>query len=146
MRKILLITVVIVASGAAEPDADKAVEVSLVQLLARPLDFDGQRVRVIGYVTVGSEEEAIYLDPQDYEHGVLANAVKLNLENKKMPLESNEYGLVEGVFHAKTPAHSVQRGIAEIDSITKLEPWFLSAKSRRARAARTQGCWYFLDL
>ena len=145
MRKILLIALVIVASGAAEPDAGKAVEVSLIQLLARPLDFDGQRVRVVGYVTVGFEDEGIFLNPEDYENGILDNSVRIDMGNKEMPLQSNEYGLVEGTFHAKTPTHPVRGGLAEIDSITKLEPWFLSAKSRRARAARTQGCLYFLS-
>lgn len=138
MRKLLLIAVVILVGGAAEPDAGTVTEVSLVQLIARPLDFEGQRVRVVGYVTIGFEEKAIYLNPQDYENGVLDNAVELNLGSKKMTLESNEYGLVEGIFHAKTPTHPVRIGVAEIDSITKIEPWFLSAKSR---AARARGCW-----
>lgn len=137
MRKVLLIAVVIVASGAAEQDAGKAVEVSLIQLLARPLDFDGQRVRVVGYVTVGFEDEGIFLNPQDYENGILENSVRLDMGNKEMPLQSNEYAVVEGTFHAETPTYDVRGGFAEIGSITEIKPWFLSAKSR----AKARGCW-----
>lgn len=137
MRKVLLIAVLIVASGAAEQDGGKALEVSLIQLLARPLDFDGQRVRVVGYVTVGFEEEGIFLNPQDYENGVLDNSVRLDVAPKDIPFESNEYAVVEGVFRASTPEYRVRGGPAEIGSITEIKPWFLSAKSR----AKARGCW-----
>jgi hypothetical protein len=138
MRKLLLTALIILASGAAGPDTGAIVEVSLIQLLARPLDFDGRRVRVVGYVTVGFEEQAVFLNPQDYENGVLNNSVVLHISTDDIPFKSNEYALVEGVFHAETPTYHVRGGPAEFNPVTKIEPWSPSAKSR---AARARGCW-----
>lgn len=143
MRKMVLITLITLVGGPIEKEPAKAERVSLIQLIARPADFDGQHVQVVGYVTTDFEDEAIFVNPADAENGVLDNSVKLSLAHEQeMPLKSDEYAVVEGVFHAKTS--NVRGGRAKIDSITKLEPWVLSEKEVAKRKARTGGClWWW---
>lgn len=145
MRKVVLITIVTLVGGPIEKYPVKAERVSLMQLIARPADFDGQRVQVIGYVTTEFETEAMFVNPEDLKNGVLDNSVMISWGvGQSMPLKSDDYAVVEGIFHAKTPTHHVRFGVAEIDSITRLEPWFLSEKEVTKRKARTGGClWWW---
>lgn len=145
MRRIVFITIIALASGPVEQEPVKAERVSLIQLIARPADFDGQRVQVVGYVTTSVEDEAIFVNPEDAENGVLDNSVKIRLGTyEAMPLKSDEYAIVEGVFHAKTPTHNIRARVAEIDSITRIEPWYLSKKEVAARNAKTRSClWWW---
>jgi len=137
MRRLIAVVIIAVAGASPTQNADPAPRVSLIQLLARPADFDGQRVHLVGYVTVGFEEQALFLNPADHENGIFENSVALDLGNKQMPLGSDEYAQVEGTFHAK-PVTSGRLGVGKLDSITKLQPWILSKK---AQTIRTWGCW-----
>jgi hypothetical protein len=145
MRKVVLITIVALIGGPIEKYPMKAERVSLMQLIARPADFDGQRVQVIGYVTTEHETQALFVNPEDYKNGVLENSVEISMgHGREMPLQADDYAVVEGVFHAKSPTYSVRFGVAEIDSITRIEPWFLSKKEVAKRNARTGGClWWW---
>jgi hypothetical protein len=145
MRKVVLITIIALIGGPVEQSPVKAQSVSLIQLIARPADFEGQLVEVVGYVTTSFEDEAIFVNPEDYENGVFENSVKIALEiGQKMPLESDQYAVVVGVVHAKRETRNTRGGVAEIDSITKLEPWFLSKKEVAKRKAKTGGClWWW---
>src|SRR5690349_16969292 len=116
MRKVVLITIFTLLGGPVAQESLRAERVSLIQRIARPADFDGHRVEVVGYVTTEFEDEAIFVNPGDAENGVLDNCVKISLaRGQEMPLKSDEYAVVEGVFHAKTS--NVRGGQAKIDSI-----------------------------
>jgi hypothetical protein len=52
--------------------------VSLLQLISTPERFDGKPVRVIGYVRVEFEGNAIYLHQEDYEHFIPTNGLRLD--------------------------------------------------------------------
>ena len=144
MRRVVLITIVVLIGGPVEKEPVKAQRVSLIQLIARPADFEGQRIQVVGYVTTAFEEKAIYVNPEDYENGVLDNSVAISLGDEQMPLKSDQYAVVEGIVHANPQTRNTRGGVAEIDSITKLEPWFLSKKEVAKRKAKTGGClWWW---
>jgi len=138
MRRLFAVIMIATASASPGPRADPVPRVSLVQLIARPTDFDGQRVRVIGYVTIGFEDQALFLGPADFENGIFESSVELELGKREMPLTSNEYAMVEGIFHVKSPTTPVRLGVGMIDSITQIQPWFMSTKGKYARGC---GCW-----
>jgi hypothetical protein len=88
---------------------DDFLPVSLIQLIATPEQYDGQVVRVIGFVHIEFEGNAIYLHREDYEHNIIGNALWLDHPEcvtgaKGKPLISG-YALVEGTFNAKNRGH-----------------------------------------
>ena len=88
---------------AAEPLA-----VSLVQLIANPKDYDGKLVRVIGFVKLEFEGNAIYLHQDDYKHNITKNGLWIDVSDdifKKQEEFDQKYVLVEGTFNAKKTGH-----------------------------------------
>jgi hypothetical protein len=84
------------------------VDVSLIQLIATPLDFDGRLVRVIGYCHLEFEGDALYVHQQDFERAISKNGVWLDLPaspTADRDTLSDEYVLVEAIFSAKDHGH-----------------------------------------
>jgi hypothetical protein len=52
--------------------------VSLVALLASPERFDGHKVRVSGFITLGFEDLGLHLDKNAYDAGLRSNALWLD--------------------------------------------------------------------
>src|SRR5512140_3952959 len=73
-------------AGELEPSAP---HVSLVAVMANPDAFDGREITLVGYVTLGLENEAIWLVPDDHEHAILASSVWF--DNKITGLSANGY-------------------------------------------------------
>jgi len=138
MRKLFTVIMVAVASASPAQQSDPAPRVSLIQILARPADFDGKRVRVIGYATVGTEDTALFLGPSDFENIIFENSVFLNFGTPESPLTNNQYAQIEGVFHIKSEKNHVRQSVGVIDSITYVRPWLMDEKSK---ALRPLGCW-----
>lgn len=90
------------ADSASRSDARPPV-VSLVQLLATPERFDGCRVRVVGYVHLEFEGNAVYLHREDFEAMLLVNALGVAFRpgtlDAKHPI-NDHYVLLEGTFGA----------------------------------------------
>ena len=85
----------------------KPLGVSMVKLLSRPDDFDGQFVQVCGFYRHVFEGTALYLHRDDCEFGLTKNALWVNAAS---PLESEsrfdmKYVLVDANFAAKTHGH-----------------------------------------
>ena len=96
-RRLALVGLLVLASAAFSQTLD----VSLINLIATPKDFDGKRVRVIGFARLEFEGNAIYLHREDYLQGITKNGLWLDVENasKKSATEANNrYVIVEGVF------------------------------------------------
>jgi hypothetical protein len=86
-----------------------AQSVSIIQLIANPDRYDGKRVRIIGYLHFGQEEEVIFLHKEDSDQLIDANAIWINLPNDlstKLAAELNKhYVHCEGLFSAKSHGH-----------------------------------------
>lgn len=98
--------------------------VSLVEIIAHPQKYDGKQILVIGFVTLGFEQDAIWLHKDDAIQMISKNALSLSLH----PMPREAYGLdlqphyatICGVFkaHDKTKILSIYSGdIVEIDSL-----------------------------
>ena len=63
-----------------KPGPDDAVQdVSLIQLIAQPEKFEGTRVRLIGFLRIEFEGNAIYLHREDFDHGIAKNGLWVDL-------------------------------------------------------------------
>ena len=82
---------------------------SLVQLIANPDKYDGHEVRVVGYVRLEFEGNAIYLHREDYEKGLTANALWLDTRSCNSRASGKPftkgYAVVEGTFSSTNHGH-----------------------------------------
>jgi len=106
--------------AAAEP-----LDVSLVQLIANPKDYDGKIVRVIGFVKLEFEGNAIYLHQDDYKYGISKNGLWIDVteEIRKRSTEFDQkYVMLEGMFNAKWKGH-MGHWSGSIQKISALKLW-----------------------
>jgi hypothetical protein len=105
---------------AAEP-----LNVSLVQLIASPKDYDGKIVRVIGFVRLEFEGNAIYLHQEDYKHSISKNGLWIDvtedMQKRKAELD-RKYVLIEGTFDTKRTGH-MGMWSGSIQNITRCQAW-----------------------
>lgn len=105
---------------AAEP-----LDVSLIQLIAKPKDYDGKVVRVIGFVRLEFEGNAIYLHQDDYKHRISKNGLWIDVTDdirKKQKEYDQKYVLLEGTFNAKETGH-MGLWSGSIQKITRFQAW-----------------------
>lgn len=110
--------------------AAELLDVSLVQLIVNSKDYDGKRVRVIGFVSLEFEGTAIYLHQDDYKHCVCKNGLWLTVSDdirKKKADFDEKYVLVEGTFNAKNTGHM---GLfsGSIQKISRFDAWRIERK------------------
>jgi hypothetical protein len=100
---LMLIGILVVAQRSQEPT-----DASLIQLIANPDKYDGKFVRVIGFVRLEFEGNAMYLHREDYENSLLKNAVWIDPTSEMMKQREKfdkKYVLLEGTFDAKRFGH-----------------------------------------
>lgn len=120
---------------AAEPEG-----LSLVQLIARPLDYQGKIVKVVGFCWFEHEGNGLYLHEEDFRHGLTRNALWIDLgwpepdEYRKL---RGRYVLVEGVFDAERKGHG-NLFSGTLGDIRRLVPW-PSRKELEAAERRSSG-------
>jgi hypothetical protein len=95
--------------------------IPMTRLLARPDDFQGQRIRTVGFAIQRFEEHFLYLSREDAEHRIYPNALLLNLESAWPDYRSysDKYVLVEGVFEVEAEGHLgiKQNGFSEVSYV-----------------------------
>ena len=109
-------------------------DVSMVQLIADPKRFDGQTVRVIGYLHLEFEGNAVYLHREDFERSILQNGIWIELtelQQKSSTKFNNGYVLVEGTFSASEKGH-LDIWPGSLQRVSRLSNWSVD-RSRRTR-------------
>jgi hypothetical protein len=100
---ILLLTAPVVPISAEEP-----VAVTMVQLIANPQKFDGKVIRVIGFLRLEFEGNALYLHREDFENAILGDSIWVNV-NPEITKQSNalnmHYVILEGFFSSRDHGH-----------------------------------------
>ncbi len=108
MRTRILILLSLLCWFAQPVLAAEPLDVSLVQLVANPKDYDGKLVRVIGFLRLEYEGNGIYLHEDDYKHSIFKNGLWVNvsedMHRRKVELDQ-KYVLIEGTFDAKMTGH-----------------------------------------
>jgi len=105
--------------------ATEPLDVSLIQLIANPKDLDGKIVRVIGFVKLEFEGNAIYLHQDDYKFGISKNGLYLYITDdiRKRQADFDErYIILEGTFNAKNTGHMGMFS-GSIQKITRFQVW-----------------------
>ena len=105
---------------AAEP-----LDVSLVRLIANPKDYDGKIVRVIGFVRLEFEGNAIYLHQDDYKHGIRKNGLWIDATDdmrKRTADFDQKHVLLEGTFNVKDTGH-LGLWSGSIQKIARCQVW-----------------------
>jgi hypothetical protein len=103
-----------------------AASVSIIQLISSPEKFDGKYIRLIGFVRLEFEGDAIYLHEDDYKYGLTRNGLWLSLTEgccgKDARTFDQKYVLVEGTFSAKNHGHMGLFSGA-IENIKRFQVW-----------------------
>jgi hypothetical protein len=85
--------------------ADGPMDVSLIQLIANPKEYDGKSVRVSGVVNFEFEGDAIYLHRDDIRYSLTRNGLWLDAVGMHKAKYNGKYVLVEGTFNASSKGH-----------------------------------------
>lgn len=124
----MLATVLAAPASAAEPT-----DVSIVQLIASPEKFDGKLIRVIGFLRLEFEGDALYLHREDYENGIMEDAlwVDVNSEMTEQAKALNmKYVPLEGIFSSSDHGHmGMFQGT--ITKIRRAQFWSDEAQAKR---------------
>ena len=103
---------------------------SLIELIVRPEDYDGKRVRVIGFANFEFEGNGLYVSEEDWKHRIFRNGVWLDpppgtvSESAPSPaLPNRRYVIVEGTFSARDKGHMGMWSGA-IEGVIRLDPWY----------------------
>jgi hypothetical protein len=102
----------------------------VIQLIATPERFDGKRVRVIGFLKLEFEGNALYVHREDYDQAIAKNALWIDTTPQKTGSTpafaskdlSDQYVIVEGVFDAKNTGHMGSFSGA-IKQISRADRW-----------------------
>jgi hypothetical protein len=129
---LLLLPVLFVSIVAAEPSTPPT-PVTMAQLVVTPERLDGKLVRIVGFVSLESEDVALYDNENSYRHVLFRNAIWLELDDAR--IEQNRrlhrrYVLVEGVFNQSARGH-LNSFAGAITDITRFELWSDPEKPRR---------------
>jgi hypothetical protein len=110
------------AAGTANNEAH---DVSIVRLIASPQDYARKLVRVVGYVSIGFEGDAIYLHEEDFKRSLTTNALWLQAKPemmKELSKLSRQYIVLEGVFDPSDAGH-LGLFSGTIRDITRADSW-----------------------
>lgn len=107
-----------------------AIDVSLINLIANPQEYDGKTVRVYGVANMEFEGTALYFSKEDYKHGLSRNAIWLSIDSELWENEyhnlqkfNGKYVLVEGTFVAEGQGHMSMYSAGTIKNINRLNLW-----------------------
>jgi hypothetical protein len=105
----------------SKDNANAICDVSIIDLIANPAQFDGRKVLVSGYVQFGLEESGIYLHKDDAVHNLWRNGVWIDLgEGVDSAKCQYSYALVEGTFKAGMSGHNAVSS-GELQNVTRCE-------------------------
>ena len=107
-------------------------EVSLLQLIATPAQYDGKRVRFVGFLRIEFEGNAIYLHREDFEYGISRNALWVDIPRAMTKQEKDSvnmhYVICAGVFRAGEHGHMGMFS-GEVENVGRLTLWIDRARS-----------------
>lgn len=82
--------------------------IAMQELLAHPGNFEGQRVRVVGFLRLEFERNALYLTRDDFDNAVTGHALLLDLSNAQLRAASrlnHGHVVVDGVLRVTDIGH-----------------------------------------
>jgi len=125
MRKILQVLIVALFCIWTTAKSNELSDVSMIQLIANPHQYEGKPIRVTAFLNLEFEGNALYLHREDFDRSIISNAVWISLEDDQLRMSrklSGGYVLVEGIFTAKDRGHF---GLfsGSIQHVTRIQSW-----------------------
>jgi len=119
--------------------AEQPRDVSMVQLIADPARFDGQAIRLIGYLHLQFEGDAVYLHQEDFRRAIIQNSIAISLtetQRRAAGKLNKGYVLVEGKFRAGAAGHLAlwQGGV---EDVSRMSAWMVD-RTRPARSGKSK--------
>jgi hypothetical protein len=106
-------------------DTNRIIDVSLINLITNPKEYEGYKVRVQGYLNLQYHTYGLYLHKEDYEHAIYENAIGLSAQEyesfKEVMKCNNHYVLIEGTFSKMQGGTGIHNG--SIENIGRIEIW-----------------------
>ena len=117
--------------GLIQLRAEDPIDTSLVQLIANPKALDGKLIRVIGFLNLEFEGDAVYLHKEDFEHAISQNGIWVDIPDdfKGRSKLSGNYVLLEGIFDAKRHGHMGMFS-GTIRTVSRAQVWSTPIKPR----------------
>ena len=109
----------------SKPELAQVTNVSMIQLIATPERYHGKLVRVIGFVRLEFEGNAIYMHHDDLKYGLTKNGLWLSITDqirKERDKYTDKYILVEGTFNSQNHGHMGLNSGA-IENIKRFQVW-----------------------
>lgn len=103
-RELLSALVIPFVPSRSQVGTDRANLTSMIRLIANPREFDGQRVRLAGYVELNGIDESVglYLSESDGKHFIISNSISLDRSAREMRKYMGKYVLLNARYHAPT--------------------------------------------
>jgi hypothetical protein len=108
--------------------------VSLLKVIANPKNYDGKRVRIVGFLNINFESDALYSHKEDYLHSITRNAVSVHISMRlrtmtNVDICNKKYVIIEGTFDAKDYGHeNLFEGA--LKDVTLLKLWHPTKKDK----------------
>ena len=96
--------------------------VSLIQVIAKPKDFNDQRLKIVGYLGRNGIDRSvgIFVSEVDGHNFVLSNSVDLHVEESIIRGLTGKYVVFSGIYHAPSPRSGYN---GYVDQILDLKLW-----------------------
>lgn len=105
--------------------------VSMIQLIAAPEKYNEKTIRVIGYMHLEFEGNALYLHREDFVRAIGRNSIWIDLTESQTKPSSNlndSYVVVEGIFSSTRKGHfGAWPGSLQI---SKISSWVVNRSKR----------------
>lgn len=125
MHKLLLALLLALSFLCPTVQAAALRDVSMVQLIANPQQYDGAHIRLIAFLNLEFEGNALYLHREDFEKTLPLNAISISLSDKQLRSGaklSGGYVIVEGVFSMNDKGHLAMFS-GSLQQVTRLQSW-----------------------
>jgi hypothetical protein len=130
MKTVFRVWLYLMLACAAFPagvEVKEVYDVSIIQLIATPKKYAHKAVRVVGFLNIGFEGDAIYLHEEDFRCGLLSNGLGIRAEpeiRRRLEKLTGQYVIIEGVVDARyADAVSVGPFRILITGITRADAW-----------------------
>jgi hypothetical protein len=125
MRLKLVVAFFALLVAANPARTEEPADVSMIQLIATPSRYQGKLVRLIAFLRVEFEGNALYFHQDDYVQGITKNGLWIVMPDQliaKSKALDQGYVIVVGTFDAKNKGH---KGLwsGSISKIHHLEKW-----------------------
>lgn len=123
----LLSLAVICAEFSSGAESKEVYDVSIIQLISAPKEYASKEVRVVGFLNIGFEGDAVYFHEEDFKRGLLSNGLGIRAEpgiRRRLEKLTGQYVTIEGVFDASLSDEiSVSPFRLWITNITRADSW-----------------------